>query len=90
MINRETFQATKDNEGTVEVTIAGETKRVSATIFQGKITAYGFVCKYRTGAKLWNAMIMQYANGKESFMGGFESRSGKHRQIDQVWFKPNR
>lgn len=79
-------------EGTVEATIQGKTKRVKATLFcEDEITAYGFVAKYRTGTKLWDASVSRrkYYGGKiaESVMSGFDSRSGKHHMIPNVWFK---
>ena len=63
IINAETFQAAADQpahgfwtDGTVEVTLRGETRRVKAHKGQdGSITAFGMTGRYQTGTKAWPA-----------------------------------
>lgn len=66
IINAETFQAADEQpahgywiEGTVEVTLRGETRRVRATKSDGRIKAFGMTGRYQTGAKAWPASVEQ-------------------------------
>jgi len=98
ILNRATFKAGEIGvygrafHGTIEATIGNETKTVPAYSQDGFIYAHGFVGRYRTGKKLWNATIMSRidtTNGREreSVHFGFDSRSGRHARIQDVWFK---
>jgi len=78
--------------GTIEATLNGVTKRVTATKYkENEITSCGFVVKYRTGTKVWSATVStrQYHDGKigEIIMGGFDSRSGRHQLLNGLSFK---
>jgi len=97
IINRSSFKAEKTEvngrvfDGTVEATIGNETKTVPAFNNNGYITAHGFIGRYRTGKKLWGATVMNRIdpiNGREleSIHFGFDSRSGRHVTIKDVWF----
>jgi hypothetical protein len=48
-------QANDWEEGTVEVTLRRETRRVRAIRDSGLVTAFGMTGRYRTGTKAWPA-----------------------------------
>jgi len=85
-------------DGTVEVTMRGQTKRVPASRWtgenwDGQITAYGLVGKYRTGSKLWPA-ILRYNPGNDKTPAwewasfGRDDRDVKFKKLNNIWFKP--
>lgn len=81
MINPETFTAKPEQtsasfiDGTVEVTIGRETRRVPALKTSRGITAYRIGVRYRTGAKVWSGRVERFADtGKEQVTGGFDNR----------------
>jgi hypothetical protein len=97
IINRNSFKAEKIEingrtfDGTVEATIGKETKTVPAFLGNGYIVAHGFVGRYRTGTKLWGATISNQIDPTtgeawESYNFGFDSRSGRHNRIPDIWF----
>jgi hypothetical protein len=80
------------NEGTVEVTFAGETRRVrclAPDANRHKWTVYGLCARYRTGAKVWPASLV-FADGKLVHVWtGFENRSGRYSQPSLCGFTQN-
>jgi hypothetical protein len=71
------------NEGTVEATFDGKTRRVRCIAPGGKQTEwtiYGLCARYATGTKLWHATIRHSGNRVLSVWTGFESRSGRYSQ----------
>lgn len=87
MINKASFEvngAFSDHAayGTVEVTLAGETRRVKAVFWAGgDITAYGISGRYRTSTKAWPGSITARAGWTNDHVRfGFDSRSGKHHK----------
>jgi hypothetical protein len=71
------------NEGTAELTFAGETRRVrclAPDANRHSWTVYGLCARYRTGAKVWPASLM-FADGKLVHIStGFDNRSGRYSQ----------
>ena len=77
-------------EGTVEVTLRGETRAVRATQSRGEITAYGMTGRYQTGAKAWPAKVTQKIDprtnkpwdhaqfGRDDRAAKFQKTSGLH------------
>lgn len=77
--------------GTVEVELAGKTRRVPCRRFVGLtdsvkhlsgFTAYGLTGRYMTGTKAWPASLDLrdgWTHAQPHF--GFDSRSGKHRKV---------
>ena len=93
IINRETFQATETEadgciNGTVEITVRGETRRVPARLRPqyGWIFAYGIVGRYQTGGKAWPASVHQDENGKERVHFGREDNHPKFRKENAISF----
>lgn len=81
-------------DGTVEVTLRGITKRVRASRWVGgQIMAYDLVGRYATGAKAWPATL-RYNPGSssvpawESASFGRDDRSVKFNKVNAVYFKP--
>ena len=73
--------------GTVELTLRGETRRVSALRFSGTdISARGIYGKYQTSSKRWPASIMN-RNGAEFVSFGRDDRSAKFNKLNSVWFE---
>jgi len=78
--------------GTVEATLHNKTQRVPASKDRqtGELIGRGFVMKYRTGTKVWNASVSTRTapDGTkwESIASGFDSRSGKHQMSGNIWF----
>ncbi len=74
--------------GTVELTIAGKTRRVPASRYDSGssthlngITAYGITGRYRTGAVGWPGTVEKRDEWNNEIVHfGFDSRSGKHRK----------
>jgi len=80
------------NEGTVEVTFEGKTKRVRCLAPDDKRsewTIYGLCARYATGTKVWSASVRHDGNRILSLWTGFESRSGRHSQPRLVGFIDN-
>ena len=81
-INRESFDGK-----TVEVTLAGVTKRLDAVMIDGLlVTRGGLGGKYLTGSKVWRANIVQWADGTEHANFGRDDRSGKFNKLRGVFF----
>jgi hypothetical protein len=91
MLHADTFIAAEEpseyakiegwNEGTVEATFDGKTRRVRCIAPGGKQTEwtiYGLCARYATGTKLWHATIRHDGNRVLSVWTGFESRTGRH------------
>jgi len=80
------------NEGSVEVTFEGKTKRVRCLAPDDKRsewTIYGLCARYATGTKVWSASVRHDGNRILSLWTGFESRSGRHSQPRLVGFIDN-
>lgn len=83
----ETAQGQFFNEGTVEVTIHGKTRRVSAVRNDREITAYGIAVKYQTGTKVWAGRVSHFLDtGNERMAGGFDNRATNSRIQSIVGF----
>ena len=97
LINASSFIATgvakydeNTDTGTVEVTLRGETKRVSASRDNtyGRIFAYDMIGRYQTGGKAWPASVNQNKEGVEHVNFGRDDRSAKFNKVNQIWFAP--
>ena len=100
IINRDSFQPLPDSEqpehdywveGTVDVTLRGETRTVKATENKwGEITAYGMTGRYQTGTKAWPASVKsrEGMGGRfvESADFGRDDRSAKFRKENYLSF----
>ena len=104
MINRQSFAATGEpitttyangyrstyTDGTVEVTLRGQNKRVKAILYMDdQIYAYGLVGRYQSATKLWPAYITScLRDGKiiETVNFGRDDRHDKFRKENNVWF----
>lgn len=77
-------------DGTVELTIRGETKVVPATkIFDGTIIARGIVGRYNTSDKEWPATIQEKKteNGIIEVVNfGRDDRHSKFKKQDCIYF----
>ncbi len=76
--------------GTVEVTLANETRRVPARKVPqyGWLFAKGLVGRYRTSMKAWPASIMvNLQTGNESVNFGRDDRSSRYQKINCVSFQ---
>lgn len=95
LVNPESFVKTGEitigssvfDEGTIEVTLRGETKRVEAR-FCGSIgyIAFGLIGRYQTGAKQWPATI-RHLDGQEIINFGRDDRSGRFNKVNCIWFE---
>lgn len=96
LINRSTFVSTArdadgDDIGTVEVTLRGKTRRVSARYVPKYdwLFAYDIVGRYQTGSKVWPGCIHQSThNGKvvEDVRFGRYDNHPKFRKENCIWF----
>lgn len=100
IINAETFTASAEQpshdywiEGTVEVTLRGQTRRVRATKSKrdGEITAHGMTGRYQTGTKDWPASVTQRIDprtGKawDSVHFGRDDRAAKFQKTSAINF----
>lgn len=80
-------------EGTVNVTLRGETRTVRAhkSDSTGEITAYGLTGRYQTGTKAWPASVTQRIDprtGKpwDSVHFGRDDRCGKFKKVNSLHF----
>lgn len=84
-------------EGTVEVTLGRETRRVKArrttpTYEGGKpsIAAYGFGGRYNTGSKVWPAVVRMtiWPDGKQTETANFgrDDRDSKFNKMRGIFF----
>lgn len=69
-------------EGTIEVTIGRETRRLGAKRYDGSPTIYvqGVVGRYQTGSKAWPASVIAYLDGRESIHFGRDERQRRCRK----------
>ena len=77
------------NEGTVEVTFQGQTRRVECIAPNDKRTdwvIYGLCARYATGSKVWHATIWHDGEKVKSVFTGFENRSGRFSRPSLVGF----
>jgi len=77
-------------DGTVEVTLRGETRVVPAKKRAGEISAYGMTGRYQTGTKAWPAEVVQKIDprtnmpwdcvrfGRDDRAAKFQKTSGLH------------
>lgn len=78
--------------GTVEVTLRGQTKRVSAIrCTGGQIYARGLVGRYQSASKIWPAMLIFYPAkdsnaAREVALFGRDDRDPKFRKENSLWF----
>ena len=78
-------------EGTVEVTLHNETRRVEATKQNGQLTAYGMTGRYQTGGKAWPASVTQKVDPTtnkiwDSVSFGRDDRHGKFQKTSSLHF----
>lgn len=79
-------------EGTVEVTLGRETRRVEAIRKnEDQITAYGLTGRYQTGTKAWPARATRVIDPKTNRPGdriefGNDDRSGRCKKTNQIFF----
>lgn len=77
------------NEGTVEVTFQGKTRRVECIAPNEKRTdwvIYGLCARYATGSKVWRATIWHNGSRVTSVSTGFDNRSGRFSEPRLVGF----
>ena len=98
IINPETFEAAEVQEGyylegTVEVTLRGETRRVKALMQKGgvQITAYGMTGRYQTGTRAWPANVTRVIDpttGRawDRIEFGRDERSGRCKKTSSIFF----
>ena len=100
IINSATFTATDKQpdhdywiEGTVDVTLRGQTRSVRATksTYDGSITAHGMTGRYQTGTKVWPATATQRIDpltGKawDSVDFGRDDRAAKFQKTSALHF----
>lgn len=96
LISPTTFAAEKTlasgtEEGTVEVTIGRETRRVPASFYtDGTMVARGMTGRYRTGGKAWPATIMLNRNSQGAYSEfvwfGRDDRSGRFNKANCLFF----
>lgn len=99
IINAETFITAADQpdhgyfvEGTVEVTLRGETRTVRATKSRnGEITACGLIGRYQAGTKVWPATVTQRIDPRtnkvwDSVDFGRDDRAGRFQKTNTLWF----
>ena len=97
IINIESFQKTSDEkyweEGTVEVTLRGTTKRVPAHRDHSNpdnVTAYGMTGRYQTGTKAWAAMVVcrrdKDGNLWDWVHFGRDDRASKFQKLNSLSF----
>jgi hypothetical protein len=71
------------NEGTVEVTFEGKTRRVrclAPSEKQKEWTIYGLCARYATGTKAWHASIRHNGERILSVWTGFDNRSRRYSE----------
>lgn len=98
IINETSFIASNEQpehgfwvEGTVEVTLRGETRRVRAKRRNDEITAYGMTGRYQTGTKAWPAAATRVVDPRtgrpwDRIRFGRDDRSGKFNKVNCVFF----
>lgn len=100
IINAATFTANATQpdhgywvEGTVEVTLRGETRTVRAnkSNLDGKITAYGMTGRYQSGTKAWPASVQQRIDPRTNKTWDFVSfgrddRAAKFQKTNALHF----
>jgi hypothetical protein len=98
IINISTFEYTgssaRGDEGTVEVTLRHDTRRVPASRSLSnpeQITAYGMTGRYQTGSKAWNATVTSRRDpttGKlwDSIRFGRDDRASKFQKASALSF----
>ena len=95
IINIESFQKTGESEywedGTVEVTLRGTTKRVPAHRSNGTITAYGMTGRYQTGTKAWPAQVRAVTDPRTGKLWdqvhfGRDDRASKFQKMNGLSF----
>src|SRR5262245_37022777 len=73
--------------GTVEVTLYGETRRVAALLDKdGSIWARGIGGRYMTGGKVWPATVSTNKNGGTYVFFGRDDRSGRFNKANGLFF----
>ena len=79
-------------DGTVEVTLGRETRRLPAYRIGSRLTATGLGGRYATAAKVWPASITQHAAEEsrpafETARFGRDDRSLRFNKINGVFFR---
>ena len=99
MIKHETFEAGAEQpahgywvDGTVEVTIRKETRRVKAMLRGEQVTAFGLTGRYQTGSKAWPAQITRVVDPRtnrpwDRVEFGRDERAGRCKKTNMVFFK---
>ena len=79
--------------GTVEITLRGEHRIVSAIKSNrtGEITAYGMTGRYQTGTKAWPAKVTQRIDPRDGKLWdvvsfGRDDRNGKFTKTNALFF----
>jgi len=98
IINAETFVVSPEQpehgywvEGTVDVTLRGETRTVRAIQSHGEITAFGMTGRYQTGTKAWPAKATQKIDPRtnkpwDSVIFGRDDRAAKFQKTSALFF----
>jgi len=93
IINSDSFiaDAEQSEQGTVEVTLRRETRRVPAIRRSGLVTAFGMTGRYQTGTKAWPArvsMMRDQNNGDifEIVHFGRDDRAGNFHKLNALSF----
>ena len=74
-------------KGSVEITLARETRRVPAHRIGSSLTAKGLVGRYQSGAKAWPAIICQDTERKIQYADfGRDDRCPKFKKLAGVSF----
>jgi len=79
-------------EGTVNVTLRGETRRVKAhQLANGNVRAYGMTGRYQAGTKAWSASVEQRTDPRTGKVWdliefGRDDRAAKFQKINGLHF----
>lgn len=79
-------------DGTVEVTLHRETRRVTAKMGNEQITAYGLTGRYETGSKAWPARVTRVVDPTtnkpwDRIQFGRDERTGRCKKTSMIFFR---
>lgn len=87
MINADSFVATNERKGTVEVTLGDVTRRVPAVRSAlGGIIAFGIVGRYSNDPTIYIGSLTQRDDGQEYFFFECEPRGSKNDKDLRIFF----